>query len=83
MSGESARTVTDDPASGPDSPGRGPDIMAFAGLGMLNAVCLLAGIGLGYLIDDALGTLPAFMMVGLVAGIVVGVLATRDQLRRY
>ncbi len=56
--------------------------MAYAGLGMLNAVCLLGGLGVGWFVDEALGTLPIFMMVGLVVGIVVGVLATRSELRR-
>jgi len=50
---------------------------------MLNAFCLLGGGALGWLVDRALGTLPAFLLVGLVAGMTVGVLATRAELRRY
>lgn len=61
----------------------GPGIMAYAGLGLLNALCLLCGMGGGLLIDDAVGTLPLFMFVGLGFGIVVGVLATRAELRRF
>jgi F0F1-type ATP synthase assembly protein I len=57
--------------------------MAFAGLGMLNALCLLSGIGLGWLADDVMGTLPLFLFVGLILGIVVGVIATRAELRRF
>lgn len=57
--------------------------MAFAGLGLLNAVCLLVGLGLGFVVDHLLGTLPIFLMVGLVVGIVVGALATRAELRRF
>ncbi len=60
----------------------GPGIMAYAGLGMLNAVCLLLGLGLGWLVDDHLGTLPVFMLVGLAVGIAVGALATRSEMRR-
>jgi F0F1-type ATP synthase assembly protein I len=60
-----------------------PGPMAYASLGMLNAVCLLGGCVLGWLADRALGTLPLFLFVGLVAGAVVGVLGTRAELRRY
>jgi F0F1-type ATP synthase assembly protein I len=57
--------------------------MAFAGLGMLNAVCLGAGLGGGWLIDNALGTLPLFLFLGLIAGIGAGVLATRAEWKQY
>ena len=43
---------------------RYPGPMAYAGIGMLNAVCLLRGGGLGWLADRALGTLPLFLLVG-------------------
>jgi hypothetical protein len=67
-----------------DRPGRQyPGPLAYAGTGMLNAFCLLGGGALGWLVDRALGTLPAFLLVGLVAGMTVGVLATRAELRRY
>jgi F0F1-type ATP synthase assembly protein I len=57
--------------------------MAYAGIGMLNAICLLGGAALGWYVDHELGTLPLFMMLGLVVGLVVGVLGTRSELRRY
>ena len=60
-----------------------PGIMVFAGLGLLNAVCLLAGLALGWTVDRALHTLPLFMLLWLVAGITLGVIATRSELRRY
>ena len=60
-----------------------PGIMAFAGLGLLNAVCLGLGLVVGWLIDSALGTLPIFLFLGLIGGIVMGVLATRAELKRY
>ena len=62
---------------------RRPGIMAFAGLGMMNALCLAAGLVGGWFADRALGTLPLFLLVGLVAGVVVGALATRSELKRY
>ena len=61
----------------------GPGIMAFAGLGLLNALCLVLGLGGGWLIDQALGTLPLFLFLGLIAGIAMGVLATRAEWKRY
>jgi F0F1-type ATP synthase assembly protein I len=60
-----------------------PGILAFAGLGMLNALCLGMGLGVGWLIDRALNTLPLFLFLGLIAGIAAGVLATRAELKRY
>ena len=60
-----------------------PGIMAFAGIGLLNAVCLLGGLGLGWIVDRALHTLPLFMLLGLVAGITLGVIATRSEWKRY
>ena len=62
---------------------RQPGILAFAGLGMLNAFCLALGLGVGWLIDRALGTLPLFLFLGLIAGVGMGVLATRAELKRY
>ena len=42
-----------------------PGILAFAGLGLLNAMCLAAGMFVGWLVDRALGTLPLFLFLGL------------------
>jgi len=60
-----------------------PGIMAFAGIGMMNALCLAVGLVGGWLLDRALGTLPLFLFVGLIAGIATGVLATRAEWKRY
>jgi F0F1-type ATP synthase assembly protein I len=57
--------------------------MAFAGLGLLNALCLAVGLVLGWLLDRALGTLPLFLFLGLIAGVAMGVLATRAEWKRY
>jgi F0F1-type ATP synthase assembly protein I len=70
-----------EPAEPADGPYPGP--MAYASLGMLNAVCLVGGCVLGWLADRALGTLPLFLFVGLVGGAALGVLGTRAELRRY
>ncbi len=60
-----------------------PGIMEFAGLGLMNAICLGAGLTGGWFLDRALGTLPLFLFVGLVLGIAVGALATRNELKRF
>jgi F0F1-type ATP synthase assembly protein I len=57
--------------------------MAFAGLGLLNAICLGVGLVVGWFVDRALGTLPLFLFLGLAAGVAMGVLATRAELKRY
>lgn len=60
-----------------------PSPMAYAGIGMLNAVCLMGGAALGWLADHSLGTLPLFLLLGLLAGATLGALGTRAELRRY
>jgi hypothetical protein len=70
------------PAEG-RSPERYPGPMAYAGIGMLNALCLIVGGVLGWLADRSFGTLPLFLLVGLVLGAVAGALGTRAELRRY
>jgi hypothetical protein len=60
-----------------------PGIMEFAGLGMMNALCWAAGLIGGYFLDQALGTLPLFLFVGLLLGIAIGVLASRSELKRF
>jgi F0F1-type ATP synthase assembly protein I len=57
--------------------------MEFAGLGLLNALCLAAGLSGGWFADQALGTLPLFLFLGLISGVAVGVLATRSEIKRF
>jgi F0F1-type ATP synthase assembly protein I len=80
----SGGALAEDPPKSEDSMrGGAPSIMAFAGLGLLNALCLGLGLFLGWLVDGELGTLPLFLFLGLAAGIACGVLATRSELKRY
>jgi hypothetical protein len=60
-----------------------PGPMAYAGIGMLGALCLGAGGVLGWLADSALGTLPLFLLVGLAVGAGAAVLGAKAELRRY
>jgi Putative F0F1-ATPase subunit Ca2+/Mg2+ transporter len=75
----------DEPEGERSSPGPGnyPGPMAYMGIGMLNAICVVLGGGLGWLLDQAIGTLPIFLLLGLLAGAALGVLGTRAELRRY
>jgi F0F1-type ATP synthase assembly protein I len=57
--------------------------MTFAGLGMLNVVCLLGGCGLGWLVDRWLGTFPIFLFVGLIAGVGIGARTTWREVKPY
>jgi F0F1-type ATP synthase assembly protein I len=60
-----------------------PGILQFAGLGLLNAICLGGGLTAGWFVDRALGTLPLFLFVGLILGIVCGVMVTRSEIKKY
>ncbi|HWG73272.1 MAG TPA: hypothetical protein VG184_04355 [Acidimicrobiales bacterium] len=61
----------------------GPNIMAFAGLGLMNAICLVGAMAVGWGVDSALGTSPLFIMIGLILGVLVGVFVTRAELKRW
>ncbi|HET9060312.1 MAG TPA: hypothetical protein VFN61_10360 [Acidimicrobiales bacterium] len=76
--------MSNEPSQG-QSPAQGsyPSPMAYAGLGMMNAVLLMGGGVLGYFGDRALHTLPLLLLAGLLSGGGLGVVATRSELRRY
>ena len=61
---------------------RPPGIMVFAQLGLTSALCLLAGMGLGWGLDQLLGTLPLFLFVGLLAGMAAGATFTWREIKR-
>ncbi|MGH3766370.1 MAG: AtpZ/AtpI family protein [Pseudonocardiaceae bacterium] len=48
----------------------GPELSTLLGLGAATAAILVVGLGLGWLVDRIVDTLPAFTMVGLALGIV-------------
>ncbi|MGH3983960.1 MAG: AtpZ/AtpI family protein [Pseudonocardiaceae bacterium] len=47
----------------------GPELATLLGLGAATAAILLAGLGLGWLVDEVVNTLPAFTLAGLMLGI--------------
>lgn len=46
----------------------GPTRWELLGMGTTIAGCLLIPMGLGWLLDELTGTLPIFLMIGLVIG---------------
>ncbi len=63
-------------------PQGGPDLGTLLGMGLAFAVCLVAGLGLGWLVDSLTGTFPAFLLVGLGLGIVGMVTYAVAEFRR-
>ena len=57
--------------------------MAFLGMGISAAVCVGIGLGLGIVVDGALHTAPAFLLVGLALGLAVAALSIIKQIRTY
>jgi F0F1-type ATP synthase assembly protein I len=55
--------------AGQDAGLRGRDLI---GLGGLLAGCVVAGLVIGYLVDDAAGTAPVGVLVGIGLGILAG-----------
>lgn len=83
--------MTTDPASprrpDPDDPPTNrrppPTAVTLLGLGIANACALVAGLALGWFVDHELGTAPVFLLVGLASGIVLGVVGTFVEIRRF
>ncbi|MBV8462281.1 MAG: AtpZ/AtpI family protein [Acidimicrobiales bacterium] len=76
----------------PDSPAGEPNptdggslgaAVAFLTLGLRMAAALVVCGGLGYLVDDWLGTSPAFVLVGVALGVLAAVGQAVITVRRY
>jgi len=67
---------------GPSEP-RGLTGSGLLGLGVANAACLVVGLVLGHLADRHFGSAPAGVLVGAASGIVLGILGTALEIRRY
>ena len=67
----------------PDPPRSAPSGLALLGLGLANACSLVAGMALGWFVDQRLGTAPVFVLVGMASGIVLGVFGTIVEIRRH
>jgi F0F1-type ATP synthase assembly protein I len=64
-------------------PEGGPDLATLLGLGVALAAYLVVGLGLGWLADSLLGTIPIFIMVGLALGVVGAGFHVYVQLKKF
>lgn len=62
---------------------RDPDLSTLLSFGLATAVCLVAGLGLGWAVDLALDTLPVFLLVGLGLGIVATCFYIYHQIKSF
>ena len=52
-------------------------------MGMVLAVAIVAGLGLGWLVDSLAGTTPIFLFLGLAFGVSGGVRYCYLEMRKY
>lgn len=65
-------------------PGRtGGYLALFSEIGFVLLVTTLAGVGIGYWVDNQLGTLPVFVLVGLFLGMAVGARGIWVLIKRF
>ena len=62
---------------------RSPGLGDLFWLGTACAIAIVAGGGLGYLLDASLGTLPWLTTAGLAFGVISAVLIAVKELRKY
>ena len=60
-----------------------PDLSTLLSFGLTTATCLVVGLGLGWLVDLAMGTLPVFLLVGLGLGIVAASVYSYQQIKKF
>lgn len=66
-----------------DEPGRSLDWSALLGMGAVIAAELVAGLGLGWLVDSLAGTTPIFLLIGVLLGIAAAISYTVIEFRKY
>lgn len=59
------------------------DVWSLLGLGGYNVACLFGCMALGWLVDTRLHTLPAFVLAGLGCGVVLGIVGSWLQIRKF
>jgi hypothetical protein len=65
------------------SPPRQLTGVGLLGLGVANATCLALGLVLGHLADEHFDSEPAGVLVGMASGILLGILGSVFEIRRY
>jgi F0F1-type ATP synthase assembly protein I len=65
-------------------PGRkGAYVALFSEIGLIFLVTTLGGIGVGYLVDTRLGTVPLFGVIGLLIGFGIGSTGVWTLINRF
>ena len=67
----------------PDEPDRSLGWSTLLGMGAVTAAELVAGLGLGWLVDSLAGTTPIFLLIGLLLGIAAAITYTVAEFRKY
>lgn len=62
---------------------RGAYLALFSEIGVVLLVATLAGVGIGYWADQRLGTIPIFVLIGLLVGMSVGARAVWSLITRF
>ncbi|MGH9300525.1 MAG: hypothetical protein ACRD0I_00905 [Acidimicrobiales bacterium] len=60
-----------------------PRLFDLLSMGMASALSVGGGVGLGFLVDDWMGTSPAGTFCGLGLGVLMAVATTVRQARKY
>jgi F0F1-type ATP synthase assembly protein I len=63
--------------------GLGGYLALFSEIGLLLLVTTLAGVAVGYWVDQQLGTLPVFVLVGFLAGAGIGTVGIWRLISRF
>ena len=63
--------------------GYGAYLALFSEVGMVLLVATLAGVAAGYWVDQRLGTLPVFVLVGFLAGVGIGTVGIYRLITRF
>jgi len=63
--------------------GFGGYLALFSEIGMLLLVLTLAGVAAGYWLDQRLGTLPVFVLIGFLAGAGIGTVGIYRLITRF
>ena len=62
---------------------RGPSLVDLLTLGLSAAVSVALGLGIGWLLDSRLDTLPVCTMIGLAVGVALAVATVWAQMRKF